>query len=119
MVDDKDRSSDHHGDRVTAVQSSAGNPNVSCNFMADFELDANFLEAFLESELATTTQQPCFVNGGLDNSDKREWPSSSRPPRNSEETLALTNPEGTILSELDLECVASLLEDDIGWLDHD
>ncbi|XP_030525531.1 transcription factor MYB1-like [Rhodamnia argentea] len=117
MVDDKDRSSDRHGDRVTAVQSSAGNPNVSCNFMADFELDANFLEAFLESELATNTQQPGFVNGGLDDSHKREWPSSSRPQPNSEETLAFINPEGTILSEPDLQCVASLFEDDVGWLD--
>ncbi|XP_030476248.1 transcription factor MYB1-like [Syzygium oleosum] len=118
MVDDKDQSSDRHEDRVATAQSSDGNSNVSCNFMADFELDANFLEAFLESELATNTQQSCFLNGGLDDSDNTAWPSSTST-QNSGGTLAFFNPGGTILSEPDLQCVASLLENEVDWLHHD
>ncbi|KAL3736030.1 hypothetical protein ACJRO7_025046 [Eucalyptus globulus] len=112
MVDDKDQSSDRHEDQVTTVRASDGNSNVSCNFMADFELDANFLEAFLESELATDTQQSCFVNSGLDDSHKRELPSLTSS-RDSQENLAFIDHGETILSEPDLQCMASLLEDEI------
>ncbi|KAF8025751.1 hypothetical protein BT93_F2552 [Corymbia citriodora subsp. variegata] len=118
MVDDKDQISDRREDQVTTVQSSAGNSTVSCDLMGDFDLDANFLEAFLESEFATDAQQSCFVNGGLDDIDRREWPSSTSS-QDSHNTLAFIDPGETVLSEPDLQCVASLLEDEIDWLCHD